>query len=88
MAPAKKQLIQSVVASIAAVVPPATQLLGLILIWGINISRQKTAIITMLEKKPKYFRERLAGKRLNVLHRKPRSKTGVQIYGGKICGMA
>ena len=39
MAPAKKQLIQSVVASIVAIVPLLTQLLGLIIIWGINISR-------------------------------------------------
>ena len=69
----KKQLIQSVVASIAAVVPLVTQLLGLIVIWGINISRQKTAIITILAKKRKYFRERLARKILNVLNRKPRS---------------
>ena len=44
-------------------------LLGLIIIWGINISRQKTAMITMLAKKRKYFRERLARKRLNALHR-------------------
>ena len=47
MAPAKKQLIQSVVESIAAVVPLLTQLLGLFIIWGINISRQKTAIISL-----------------------------------------
>ena len=41
----KKQLIQSVVASIAAVVPLVTQLLGLIIIWGTNISRQNESIL-------------------------------------------
>ena len=37
MAPSKQQLIQTVLASIAAAVPLVTQLLQLIITWGINI---------------------------------------------------
>ena len=46
MAPSKKvKIVQSVVASISAVVSLVTQMLGLILIWGINVSRQNNAVI-------------------------------------------
>ena len=47
MAPSTKQLVQSVVESIVAVVPLVIQLFGLIILWGINIFRQKTAIIVL-----------------------------------------
>jgi hypothetical protein len=72
MAPSK-QVIQSVVASISAVVSLVTQMFGLILIWGMNVSRQNNAIITMIARKRNYFREKLARRRLNILNRRPRS---------------
>ena len=72
MAPSK-QVIQSIVASISAVVSLVTQMFGLILIGGMNISRQNNAIITMIARKRKYFREKLAQHRLNILNRRPRS---------------
>jgi hypothetical protein len=72
MAPSK-QIIQSIVASVSAVVSLVTQMFGLTLIWGMNVSRQNNAIITMIARKRNYFREKLARRRLNILNRRPRS---------------
>ena len=72
MAPSK-QILQSVLSSVLAVVSLITQTLGLILTFGVNISRQNNAIINMVAKKRNHFREKLARRRLNVLNRRPRS---------------
>ena len=55
MAPSKKQIVQSVVASITAVVPLVIQLFGLITIWGINMSRQKNSHYRCASKETKVF---------------------------------
>ena len=73
MASSKQKITKSVVASISAVVSLVTQMVGLILIWGINVSRQNNAIITMIARKRNYFREKLARRRLKCLNRRPRS---------------
>ncbi len=59
------------VASISAVVSVITQMLGLIVTWGINVSRQNNVIITMIANKQNYFREKLACRRLRLLNRRP-----------------
>ena len=60
VAPSKQKIAKSFVASISAVLFLVTQIVGLILIWGIIVSRKNNAIITMIARKQNYFRKKLA----------------------------
>ena len=62
---------ESLVASIRFVFSPITSVLGLVVIWGINASKQNNKIITMIARKRNYFREKLAHCRLKFLNKRP-----------------